>query len=82
MIEDVYEKIDAELLGFVEDVLLNRRSDSTERLMDFAATIDKKSEPCHVRRLAAVAEPVVAPPAAPAVVIDPKVSNTSVLLRH
>ena len=28
---DVYEKLDKELLGYVEDVLLNRRDDSTVR---------------------------------------------------
>ena len=28
---DVYEKLDKELLGYVEDVLLNRREDSTVR---------------------------------------------------
>ncbi|KAH7621904.1 hypothetical protein Ndes2526B_g02717 [Nannochloris sp. 'desiccata'] len=48
---DVYEKIDKELLQYVEDVLLNRRDDSTERLMDFAATLDPKSKPTAVRRL-------------------------------
>ena len=28
---DVYEKLDKELLGYVEDVLLNRREDATAR---------------------------------------------------
>src|SRR5258706_7518378 len=32
----VYEEIPKDLLELVEDVLLNRRSDATERLVDFA----------------------------------------------
>jgi 5-methyltetrahydrofolate--homocysteine methyltransferase len=32
---EVYEEIDPELRGLVEDVLLNRRLDATERLVDF-----------------------------------------------
>src|SRR5258708_6763159 len=32
---EVYEEVDKELLVLVEDVLLNRRPDSTERLVDF-----------------------------------------------
>jgi 5-methyltetrahydrofolate--homocysteine methyltransferase len=35
----VYEDIDKELLELVEDVLLNRRPDATERLIDFAERI-------------------------------------------
>ena len=35
----VYEEIPKELLGLVEDVLLNRRPDSTERLLNFAETV-------------------------------------------
>ncbi len=35
----VYEEIPKELLGLVEDVLLNRRPDSTERLLTFAETV-------------------------------------------
>src|SRR5262249_54854567 len=38
----VYEEIDRELLEYVEDVLLNRRPDATERLIAFAATLEKK----------------------------------------
>jgi len=37
----VYEEIPKELLEKVEDVLLNRRVDATERLVDFANTISK-----------------------------------------
>lgn len=33
---EVYDDIDKELLIYVEDVLLNRRPDATERLLDFA----------------------------------------------
>ncbi|HLV47140.1 MAG TPA: methionine synthase [Flavobacterium sp.] len=33
---EIYDEIDPELLNYVEDVLLNRRADATERLLDFA----------------------------------------------
>lgn len=33
---EIYDQIDADLLEYVEDVLLNRRDDATERLLDFA----------------------------------------------
>jgi len=36
---EVYEEISKELLIRVEDVLLNRRDDATERLVDFAETV-------------------------------------------
>lgn len=36
---EVYSDIDKELLDFVEDVLLNRRSDATERLLEYAETV-------------------------------------------
>ncbi len=36
---EVYEEIPKDLLELVEDVLLNRRPDATERLVDFAETI-------------------------------------------
>ena len=48
---DVYEKIDRELLEFVEDVLLNRRDDATERLLEYAATLDPKSKPTALVKL-------------------------------
>jgi 5-methyltetrahydrofolate--homocysteine methyltransferase len=38
----VYEQVDPELLKLVEDVLLNRRDDATERLVDFAEQIKNK----------------------------------------
>jgi len=42
----IYEEIPKDLLALVEDVLLNRRSDATERLLAFAETYtaDAKSE--------------------------------------
>ena len=36
---EVYDEIPAELKERVEDVLLNRRDDATERLVDFAETV-------------------------------------------
>ncbi len=36
---EVYSSIDKDLLERVEDVLLNRREDATERLLDFAETV-------------------------------------------
>jgi 5-methyltetrahydrofolate--homocysteine methyltransferase len=36
---EVYDAIDKDLLERVEDVLLNRRDDATERLLDFAETV-------------------------------------------
>ena len=45
---DVYEKIDKELLGFVEDVLLNRCENATERMLEYAGTLDPKSKPTAV----------------------------------
>ena len=38
----MYEKVDKELLQYVEDVLLNRRDDSTERLLEYAGTLEPK----------------------------------------
>jgi len=39
----VYEEIDPELLTLVEDVVLNRRPDATERLIAYAATVRKEN---------------------------------------
>lgn len=36
---EVYEEIDKDLLDKIEDVLLNRRADATDRLLDFAETL-------------------------------------------
>src|SRR5262249_28176197 len=40
----VYEEIPKDLLELVEDVVLNRRPDATERLIDFSKTIGKKDK--------------------------------------
>ncbi len=40
----VYEEIPKDLLQLVEDVLWNRRSDSTERLLAFTETVKKKDK--------------------------------------
>ena len=47
---DVYEKIDKELLEMVEDVLLNRCENATERLLEYAGSLDPKSKPTDVKR--------------------------------
>ena len=36
---EIYDNIPSDLLMFVEDVILNRRSDATERLLEFAETV-------------------------------------------
>jgi 5-methyltetrahydrofolate--homocysteine methyltransferase len=41
---EVYEEIPAELRELVEDVLLNRRPDATDRLVKFAESIKQKDE--------------------------------------
>jgi 5-methyltetrahydrofolate--homocysteine methyltransferase len=41
---EVYQEIPKDLLGLVEDVLLNRRPDATERLVEFADTIKSKGK--------------------------------------
>lgn len=41
---EVYDDIPKDLLEHVEDVLLNRREDATERLLDFAETVVGKSK--------------------------------------
>jgi len=40
----VYEEIDKELLELVEDVLLNRRPDATERLIEYAERVKNKGK--------------------------------------
>ena len=40
----VYEEIEPELRERVEDVLLNRRDDATERLVDFAESRESEGE--------------------------------------
>lgn len=39
---EIYEDIEPQLKELVEDVLLNRREDATERLVDFAETVKQK----------------------------------------
>jgi len=41
---EVYQEIEPELLERVEDVLLNRREDATERLVEFAETVKNKGK--------------------------------------
>lgn len=41
---EVYDEIDKTLLEMVEDVILNRRDDATERLLDFAETFKGKAK--------------------------------------
>ena len=41
---EVYEEIPKDLLELVEDVLLNRRPDATERLVKFAESVKKKDQ--------------------------------------
>jgi 5-methyltetrahydrofolate--homocysteine methyltransferase len=53
----VYEEIPKDLLAHVEDVLLNRRPDATERLIEFGKTLDKK-ERTETREAAWRSEPV------------------------
>jgi 5-methyltetrahydrofolate--homocysteine methyltransferase len=65
--EDVYEKIDKELLEFVEDVLLNRCDNATERMLEYAATLEPKCKPTAIVKLSAE-------PATPAVNFTPKVN--------
>lgn len=48
MKEDEYSKIDKELLEFVEDVLLNRCENATERMLEYAATLEPKCKPTAV----------------------------------
>jgi 5-methyltetrahydrofolate--homocysteine methyltransferase len=40
----VYEEVPKDLLALVEDVLLNRRPDATERLVDFAENVKSKGK--------------------------------------
>ncbi|MHC5200878.1 methionine synthase [Myroides sp. LJL119] len=41
---EVYDQVDRELLTYVEDVLLNKRPDATERLLEYAQNIKEDSE--------------------------------------
>ena len=57
--EDSYEKLDPELLGYVEDVLLNRCDNATERMLEFASSLEPKCKPTAVRKLNAGGAPEV-----------------------
>ena len=48
---EIYDEIPKKLLDHVEDVLLNRRDDATERLLEFAQTVsgDKKQKKSEVK---------------------------------
>ena len=48
---EIYDEIPKKLLDHVEDVLLNRRDDATERLLEFAQTVsgDKKQKKSDVK---------------------------------
>eukprot|EP00242_Pyramimonas_sp_CCMP2087_P001510 CAMPEP_0198228692 /NCGR_PEP_ID=MMETSP1445-20131203/113722_1 /TAXON_ID=36898 /ORGANISM="Pyramimonas sp., Strain CCMP2087" /LENGTH=1121 /DNA_ID=CAMNT_0043909109 /DNA_START=194 /DNA_END=3557 /DNA_ORIENTATION=- len=61
-IHDVYEKIDKELLMYVEEVLLNRCSNATERMLEFAATLEPKCKPTAVKKIGAGPPPFTASP--------------------
>jgi len=50
VIEDEYSKIDKELLSYVEDVLLNRCSNATDRMLAFAELLEPKCKPTAVVR--------------------------------
>lgn len=41
---EIYEEIPKDLLEYVEDVLLNRRDDATDRLLEFADTVKQKGK--------------------------------------
>lgn len=50
---EVYEEIDKELLEYIEDVLLNRREDATERLLEYADKIkDQNQDPATAKKVA------------------------------
>ncbi|KXZ53638.1 METH2 protein [Gonium pectorale] len=53
--EDEYSKLDKELLEYVEDVLLNRCENATERMLEYAALLDPKSKPTAVKKKGAAA---------------------------
>ena len=41
---EVYDEIPKDLLELVEDVMLDRRDDATERLLDYSENIKKKKK--------------------------------------
>jgi len=62
---DVYDKINKELLEFVEDVLLNRCENATERILEYASSLDPKSKPTDVRKKGQVPPPPARTPPLP-----------------
>ncbi|MCA9040055.1 MAG: methionine synthase [Planctomycetaceae bacterium] len=48
---EVYEEIDPELLTYIEDVLLNRREDATERLIEFAEKVKDQGGPASEKKV-------------------------------
>ena len=50
VIADDYTKLDKELLEMIEDVLLNRCENSTERMLEYAGTLDPKCKPTDVKK--------------------------------
>jgi cobalamin-dependent methionine synthase I len=48
---EIYDEIDPILLEHVEDVLLNRREDATERLLDLAESFKGDSFPNSMKKL-------------------------------
>ncbi len=48
---EIYEEIPKDLLEYVEDVLLNRRPDATDRLLEFADTVKDKGKKGRVENL-------------------------------
>lgn len=50
VIADEYSKIDKELLEMIEDVLLNRCENATERMLEYAGTLDPKCKPTDVKK--------------------------------
>src|SRR5207237_5171735 len=56
----IYEEIPKDLLELVEDVLLNRRADATERLLSYAAQMEQNLQPVtHEHRLKPVLQTTV-----------------------
>ncbi len=55
---EVYEEIEPTLKEYVEDVVLNRRPDATERLIEYAETVQAKDKVDDASKLAWREEPV------------------------
>lgn len=48
---DAYAKLDKELLKYIEAILLNENEEATEKMLEYAATLDPKSRPTAVKKL-------------------------------